>query len=758
MMKMLRAAICAVLLALLLAPCAAAAAVPLRTVTCAADARGEPVSLQAVDGEYYLFLPSTADLTALTFYFEGGPAVLTAAGRELIISSGQPFDLTALCPEASGGVRAFTFRSGFAQLPVKLMVSEGIAVMYITSADPVSKGRSYVEQVKGNKASGQMTLIGADGGLIYSGGLTQIKGRGNSTWNYPKKPYQIKLGKKTDLLETGDPDEAAKTWVLLANYYDKSFMLNTLTFDLADALGLAYSPNSRPVDLYYDGEYRGTYLLSEKTEVNGGRVDIHDLEGDFEDANPEVEDFDDLPTATGVNAYGNECQYVTGLTDPEDLSGGYLLEMDYISRAMTEKSYFTTTNSRGIAIVSKSPEYLSRNAMEYISGLYQQFEDAIWNGGVHPTTGKSYTDYVDLESLVRCYLILELSQDGDAFFSSTFFYKPEGEDKLYAGPVWDFDSAYGGHYANFDVTEVVAGSTQIGRRLLEIPSFCEAAEEIYENELNRLVTDVILSTDPRAQSGRLRSIPGYREEVAASQRMNNILWSVGGPEVLTDAAAGLRDFIRQRNTYLYEHDFSKLVKMLTWFTDVPEDAWYYSAVDYVVEQGLFIGNGGRLFNPGGTMTRAAAAAVLYRQAGSPGVENHLSFRDVPRDLWCARAVEWAAGAGVIEGYPDGMFYPDEEITRQELVTMLYRYAEYSGADVTAPELRDEYHDRDSVADWAEDAFAWAVDRGLVSGTSSGRLSPDGNALRCAAAVIFQRYNEMLNDVKDPPDGAPGDLA
>ena len=316
-MKLWKSAVCAVLLAALLIPCAMAAPAPpdgltdgasapapsddltdgaeapapsdgpadetgdpapLSGLACAADAQGSLISLQEVNGEYFLFLPSTADLTALTLCFEGGTAVLAAGGQEIVITGGQPFDLASLYPEAPGdGVYAFTLRAASIELPVKLMVSQGIAVMYITSDDPVNRGRSYVEEVKGNKATGQMTLIGSDGGLIYSGALTQIKGRGNSTWSYPKKPYQIKLEKKTDLLETGDPDEAAKTWVLLANYYDKSFMLNTLTFDLADALGLPYSPNSRPVDLYYDGEYRGTYLLSEKTEINGGRVDIHDL-------------------------------------------------------------------------------------------------------------------------------------------------------------------------------------------------------------------------------------------------------------------------------------------------------------------------------------------------------------------------------------------------------------------------------------------------------------------------------------------------
>ena len=750
MMKALKFAAGVIMIVVLLALGASAAAAPWGGLTYAANAQGDLISPQTVNGERYLFLPSTADLSALTLTFEGGPAVLTANDQTLTVVSGQPFDLASLYPEAPGdGVYAFTLRVESGPLPVKLMVSENIGAMYITSDDPVNKGRDYVELDKGNKATGKMTLIGADGNLVYSGALTQIKGRGNSTWtDYPKKPYQIKLAKKTDLLETGDPGEAAKTWVLLANYYDRSFMLNTLTFDLADALGLPYSPNSRPIDLYYDGEYRGTYLLSEKTEINGGRVDIHDLEGDFEDANPEVEDFDDLPVAAGTNAYGSRYQYVTGLADPEDLSGGYLLEIDYVDRAIDEKSFFIT--NEGYYVVSKSPEYLSRNAMEYISGFYQEFEDAVFHGGVNPATGKSYTDYVDLESLARCYLILEFSQDRDAVLSSTFFYKPAGEEKLYAGPVWDFDTAYRGNSPVHDPTEIVAGATSLGRKLLEIPSFSAAVEEIYENELNRLVTDVILSADPEARSGRLRSIPGYSAEVAVSQRMNHVLWSLGGSEVLTEAVEKLLDFVARRNQYLYELDFTQLTELLPWskYTDVPEDIWYYSAVDYVMDRGLFIGGNNanrRTFMPDVAMTRAMVATVLYRlSSGLPAVsEDAISFSDVPPGLWYSQAVAWAAEIGVVNGYPDGRFCPDLGISRQELVTMLYRYAVYFGVDVTAPEIGSRFADWDSVPGWAADAFAWTVDRGIINGVSSNMLDPGGSALRYMMAVILQRFDGVL---------------
>ena len=736
-MKYVRMLLAGLLAAALLTPCALAAPAPLTGLICETGTPGASVSLLKTEEGYTLFLPASADLTALTFRFDGGPLTLSAGGRSRTVASGQPFDLTALCPGLpADGVCALTLSRGSRRLSLSVMVSQNIASLYLTSDDPAHAGRYWVEETKGNKAAGQAVLLGPGGAVLYSGAVKQIKGRGNSTWDYPKKPYQIKLAEKADLLENG---EAAKTWVLLANYYDESFLRNSMTYDLAAELGLAYSPGCRPVDLYYDGEYRGAYLLSEKTEVGEGRVEIHDLEGDFEAANPETADFDDLATAAGTNACGNSYQYVTGLNDPGDITGGYLLEIDFIDRAKTEKSYFTTSN--GYAVVSKSPEYLSQTAMEYISGFYQEFEDAVFNGGVHPVTGRPYTDYADLDSLARCYLIFELSMNVDAYLSSTFFYKPAGEEKLYAGPVWDYDSAYGGTdlYDGAADDALPAGMTPLGRALLSIPSFCQAVEEIWREELLPLVTDVVLSPDAGAESGRLRSLAGYRAEVAASQRMNRVLW----PGDAAAAADGLGAFLARRSQALSQVAWEGAAAGLSRFLDVSPDDWYGPAVEYVIDAGLFKGVSDILFQPQAAMTRAMAVTVLHRLAGAPETAETSSFPDVPRDQWYAGAVAWAEEAGIVLGRDDGRFHPDERLTRQELVTLLWRYARSAGQDVTAPEMPAAFSDRGQVADWAKDAFAWAMDRGILLGTGPTTCSPGGQALRCMAAAVFQRFDELL---------------
>ncbi len=703
---------------------------------------GAAVSPQQQGGKTWLFLPASADLSALTLTFEGGPITLSAGGGSAVLTSGQPFDLTALTGQSPAeGTVTVTLTRGQASLELSLLQSQNLSALFLTSQDP-AKDRLWVEQDKENKAKGAAVLLGADGTEIWSGDLKQIKGRGNSTWLYPKKPYQIKLSKAADLLETGDPTEAASTWVLLANYCDESLLHNQLTYDLAAQFNLPYSPHCKPVDLYYDGEYRGSYLLSEKTEVGTGRVEVADLEGAIEDANPQAEDLDDLPTAQGVSQRGNQYQYVTGLTTPEDYSGGYLLELDFASRAQAEKSWFVSAS--GKYVVCKSPEYLPQDAMEYISSLWQDFEDAVVNGGTHPVTGLDYTDYVDLDSLARCYLILELSQDGDAFQSSTFFYKPAGEEKLYAGPVWDFDSAYGSYDRALDPEALTAGQTYLGRKLLSIPSFRAAVQQCYE-ELYPLVEEVALSGQSGTQAGRLGTLLDYGARLAASQRMDHVLWPKTTPGSYQTAVQNLQTWLAQRNQWLYSQvmGWTEDTVFPACFADVPLDAWYTQAVEDVVAQGLFSGVSELLFRPNASMTRGMMVTVLYRLAGEPEVQG-TAFSDVAEADWYGPAAAWAAETGVAQGYPDGTFQPNRAVTRQELVTLLCRRAQASGADIAAPPIPAAFADRDQVPDWAEEAFGWAIDRGVLTGTKPDTLSPQALATRCQGAALFQRFSQLLD--------------
>ena len=740
----------------LLLPCipagAAAAGTALPDVR-AVCGQGE-VALQRESTGTYLFLPAAADLHALTLYFNGS-LTLTAQGKTLSLTSGVPFDLAALFPQTPGdGVYPVTLGRGRTALTVKVMHSENIASLFLTSAD-VSKDRAWVEKAKSNKAKGSAYMQGAHGTLLYSGPLKQIKGRGNSTWDNPKKPYQIKLDQAADLLECGEP---AKTWVLLANYYDRSLLRNRMIYDLATEMGLAYSPHTRPVDLYYDGEYLGSYLLSEKTEVGANRVDIHDLEADIEAANPDVKEFDALPLEKGTTQAGYPCQYVKTLREPEQVNGGYLLEIDLEERAYEEASWFSTPLN--LFLVVKSPEYATPNAMAYISSFWQMFEDAVVNGGVHPRTGQPYTAYVDERSLVKNYLLLELTMDADGFRTSTYFYKPDNEEKLYAGPVWDFDLTLGLYfYADLSPERLIAGNSRLGYSLLQIPSYRLAVRE-EEQTLHHLIQDILLSDDPNVCGASLHTLSWYEAEVAASRRMDLVRWKYDqrtNPDQRT--AEDLRRILSQREAWLYQQIESKTIPdERALFLDVLPSDWYAPAVEAVVEQGLFKGVSQELFLPSVAMTRCMAATVLYRMAGAPETGYQAVFTDVPEGTWYAKAVSWAYENQVVTGYPDGTFQPNAPVTRQELVALMHRYALSKGAGQAAGDLPATFADRDQVPDWARGDFAWAVEQSLVAGSAGSDgalvLAPQGQATRAQGAALFLRLSQFLETLP-PAEEAPG---
>ena len=703
---------------------------------------------QQAEGESNLFLPASADISALTLWFDQDAALLQYGDNTLAIQSGVPFDLTALIPEPPEDNTYPVLLSFETELseeddpdseaPVYALTirhSAHVASLFVTSSDP-DKGRAWVDGSKDNKAkNGGIALLRPDGTPVYEGTLKNIKSRGNSTWYYPKKPYQIKLSEPVDLMETGDPTEAETTWVLLANYVDDSLIRNTISFHLAEELGLPYSPHCRPVDLYYDGEYRGAYLLSEKTEIGPGRVAINDLEAQIEDANPEVADFDALETAIGTNACGNEFQYVSGLAMPENTTGGYLLELDYQERALTEKCWFHT--SHGYYVVVKSPEYVSREAMCYVSELYEHFEDAVFHNGTDPATGRPYTDFADLESLAKEYLILEFAHDTDAYLSSTYFYLPEDQDMLYAGPVWDFDAAYGTSTPDLPPEGLYAGRMRLAHELLYLPDFRKAVTDAYE-VLYPQVNEILLSASVGAEGRRLRSILGYAWECSASRSMDAALWTETLKDSYASVISGLSDYIRARNQWLYPvlQTLSPGSAYLERFFDVPSSAWFFEDVEYTQKRDIFRGDdwNGLLFSPYKHMTRAMAVTILYRLSGEPESTAAVGFSDVADNEWYSEAVNWAAAHGIITGYPDGAFHPDDDLSRQDFAVLLHRYY---GSPVSEADL--SYQDAGDIEDYALPAMRWATEYGLFRGDDQNLVLPGYGINRCESAAVIARF-------------------
>lgn len=192
------------------------------------------------------------------------------------------------------------------------------------------------------------------------------------------------------------------------------------------------------------------------------------------------------------------------------------------------------------------------------------------------------------------------------------------------------------------------------------------------------------------------------------------------------------------------------------FTDVKESDWFYDDVMFVYGNGLMSGTSATTFEPNANTTRAQIAAILYRLDGSPAVEGRNNYTDVeygPGTAWYYDAATWAQQSGVMSGYGNDLFGPNDPVTRQQLAVTFYNYAKYKGYDVTAAGDLSGFTDAGEISPWAQDAMKWAVGIGLMNGKGGGILDPQGTATRAEVAAMLHNFIERNHLV--PPAVAPG---
>ena len=175
------------------------------------------------------------------------------------------------------------------------------------------------------------------------------------------------------------------------------------------------------------------------------------------------------------------------------------------------------------------------------------------------------------------------------------------------------------------------------------------------------------------------------------------------------------------------------------FTDVAEGDWFHDAVQYVYDNGLMDGVGEGQFAPNATTNRAMVVTILYRLAGEPDVSGDVAFTDVESGLWYSNAVLWAAQNGIVNGISDTEFAPSGDLTREQLATVLYRYAESMGYDVSASADLSGFPDAGDIQSYATEALSWAVAEGLLQGFEDDSLQPGGTATRAQIATILMRF-------------------
>jgi hypothetical protein len=176
------------------------------------------------------------------------------------------------------------------------------------------------------------------------------------------------------------------------------------------------------------------------------------------------------------------------------------------------------------------------------------------------------------------------------------------------------------------------------------------------------------------------------------------------------------------------------------YIDVNQSLWFYEAVDRVLEKGLFVGTSDTTFEPNRTMNRAMIVTVLWRLEGKPVVPKNDIFRDVTKDSWYADAVSWANANQVVAGYGNGLFGPNDPITREQMISILHRYAQFKGIGISLEDGEDltEFTDLGQVSSWALPGMKWAVANGIIKGITQTTLEPNESATRAQVAAVFMR--------------------
>ena len=248
-------------------------------------------------------------------------------------------------------------------------------------------------------------------------GTIKIRGRGNSTWSMPKKGYRLKLDTAAAVLDM----PAHKDWVLLANYADKTLLRNAVGMELSRRVDMPWTPRQRHAEVYLNDEYLGNYQIGEKIEVAPTRLAM-------------------TPLTT------------TDIAQPK-VSGGYLIEADFLEYMSVSDRYFDSTEGYHFVVQSPSASNLQPAQFNYISQYTQAVETAILSRNNSPGTG--YASLIDLDSMINWYLVEEVMKNVDSVFGSSVNLYKDRNAKMKMGPLWDFDLAAG----NVDYEPLAMGPT-----------------------------------------------------------------------------------------------------------------------------------------------------------------------------------------------------------------------------------------------------------------------------------------------------------
>ncbi|HEX2926687.1 MAG TPA: CotH kinase family protein [Ruminiclostridium sp.] len=493
---------------------------------------------------------------------------LSAAALSLIV--------TVLTTCVLGCCTAFAAEAGNAKLTSSEIEKKQLEMPIIT-VNTVSESKI---DTKEKYTDAQISIINDDGKYDVTNMATSIKLRGNSSLNADKKSYKMKFEEKQNLLNVGEGK--AKTWTLIANYYDGSLLRNLTAYHFADLLtGISYSPNCRSVELYINGEYQGVYLLCEEVSVSKNRVAI-------EEKPDEVE------------------------------KDGYLVEM---SRYTAEDMFAVDTATYEIKSDLSATESIKKRQIDYISNYIKKSYDSLVSGNK-----KDVEKYIDINSLVDIYIGNEIVKNVDAGWGSFYMYK-DVKGKLCFGPMWDFDLAMGNanctkgcdSWQGFNPYHVLNYNANSN------PWFCHALT-------NKWFRDLVKKRWNELKS-KINELPKTvikeAESNFKSYSRNFEKWDVLGKQVYIEPAqiTALKTF---KDHYNYLSDW--LANRVNWLSK------YYNSKDF--SNGIFVNESGKVYTADYNLLEISPILALENASGvdmsyklSPKIGTTISIRDGGKETW-----------------------------------------------------------------------------------------------------------------------------
>lgn len=414
-----------------------------------------------------------------------------------------------------------------------LPIKDANTIMIDLSAE---KTLDDIYQNKKTEFSGMISKIDSNGN-IKTEYLKAIYGHGNDSWDADKKSFNLKFLEKTDIFGLG----ADEDYVLLAGYRDDSIMSYVTTTTMIQNLDFPYAHSFDLMNVYVEGEYLGVYFLVEKTELDENRLNISSVYADMKETLG-----DKLTTysfTTWIDQKSKAEKYYYEIDyNPEDISGGYLLELDISDYDATASRFVTTHGNR---ITMKRAHYSSKEQVEYMSDYWQQFEDALYSESGYNQWRKHYSEYIDLESFAKQWLLYELVQE-NSMSSSVYFYKESeltGDGLLHACFPWDMEHSY---LMYGPINEIWLSKSDTSNnywsRFWLHEDFRKMVKKLWFDEFLGVVEQMVDET-PTGDEKTMKNIRWYEERIGNISDMESSRWWLVNPY---ERCGTIREFLNIR--------------------------------------------------------------------------------------------------------------------------------------------------------------------------------------------------------------------